>query len=42
MKTKDIKNMGHFVNVRLKQLSSERIIRFDSLLLRYAYERFLF
>lgn len=42
MSVNEIKNMGHSVNVRLKQLASERKISFDYLLLRYAYERFLF
>lgn len=42
MSVNEIKNMGHSVNVRLKQLSTERKISFDYLLLRYAYERFLF
>ena len=37
-----IKNMGHSVNVRLKLLSQSKQIAFDYLLLRYAYERFLY
>ena len=37
-----IKNMGHSVNVRLKHIASARKVNFDYLLLRYAYERFLY
>lgn len=37
-----IKNMGHSVNVRLKQLAQKQNVGFDYLLLRYAYERFLY
>ena len=42
MSSNAIKNMGHSVNVRLKQLAQEQNVGFDYLLLRYAYERFLF
>lgn len=37
-----IKDMGHSVNARLKSLAGQRRVGFDYLLLRYAYERFLF
>ena len=37
-----IKDMGHSVNARLKSLAGQRRVSFDYLLLRYAYERFLF
>lgn len=42
MSANTIKNMGHSVNVRLKQLAQEQNVGFDYLLLRYAYERFLY
>ena len=42
MSVNNIKNMGHSVNVRLKNLSQTNQIAFDYLLLRYAYERFLY
>ena len=42
MSSNTIKNMGHSVNVRLKQLAQEQNVGFDYLLLRYAYERFLY
>ena len=42
MSSDTIKNMGHSVNVRLKQLAREQNVGFDYLLLRYAYERFLY
>ena len=42
MSRTEIKNMGHSVNVRLKNLAVEKKIPFDYLLLRYALERFLF
>jgi len=42
MNSDTIKNMGHSVNVRLKQLAQEKNVSFDYLLLRYAYERFLY
>ena len=42
MSANTIKNMGHSVNVRLKQLAQEQNVSFDYLLLRYAYERFLY
>ena len=37
-----IKNMGHSVNARLKHIASAQKVSFDYLLLRYAYERFLY
>lgn len=42
MSSDTIKNMGHSVNVRLKNLAQEQNVGFDYLLLRYAYERFLY
>lgn len=42
MNSDTIKNMGHSVNVRLKQLAQEKNVSFDYRLLRYAYERFLY
>ena len=42
MSSDSIKNMGHSVNVRLKHLAQEQNVGFDYLLLRYAYERFLY
>lgn len=37
-----IKNMGHSVNARLKHIATVRKVSLDYLLLRYAYERFLY
>ena len=42
MSSDTIKNMGHSVNVRLKNLAQEQNVGFDYLLLQYAYERFLY
>ena len=42
MSSDTIKNMGHSVNVRLKQLAHDQNAAFDYILLRYAYERFLY
>ena len=37
-----VKNMGHSVNACLKHIATVRKVSFDYLLLRYAYERFLY
>lgn len=42
MKEKDIKDMGRSVNARLKNMAEKLKVDFSYLLLRYAYERFLY
>ncbi len=42
MKEKEIKNMGRSVSARLKNIAENQKIDFSYLLLRYAYERFLY
>lgn len=42
MKEKEIKNMGRSVNARLKNIAENQKVDFSYLLLRYAYERFLY
>lgn len=42
MKEKEIRNMGCSVNARLKNIAESQKVDFSYLLLRYAYERFLY
>lgn len=42
MSRKNIKNMAHSVNMRLKELSKMQKNNFSYILLRYAIERFLY